>query len=167
MNVSEQLDIYTIALSDQNDFQPVPFETTEHFQRKAAWSPCGKWIAYESEETGRSDIFVRPYPGPGQKVAVSSDGGREPLWSSDGSELYYRNRKKVIAAKIETEPEFKVVDTQVLFDDEYYSCSLCRTYDIGSDGRFIMLYDPRDSVRPQIRVTLNWQEELEHHLPGE
>jgi len=161
MYVSEQLDIYTISISDKNDLQPVPFETTEQFQRKAAWSPCGKWIAYQSEETGRSDIFVRPYPGPGQKVAVSSDGGTEPLWSPDGSELYYRHGKKVIAAKIETEPEFKVVDTQILFNDEYYSCALCRTYDIGPDGRFLMLYDPRDSGRPQIHVTVNWRKKLE------
>jgi serine/threonine protein kinase/Tol biopolymer transport system component len=167
MYVSEQLDIYTIALSDQNDVQPVPFETSEHFQRKAAWSPCGKWIAYESDETGRSEIFVRPYPGPGQKVAVSSEGGREPLWSADGDELYYRNRKKVVAAKIESESEFKVVDTQVLFDDEYYSCAKCRTYDIGPDGRFLMLYDPRDSVRPQIHVIVNWQKGPERQLPGD
>jgi len=161
MNVSEQLDIYTIALSDPNDVKPVPFETTEQFQRKAAWSPCGKWIAYQSEETGRSDIFVRPYPGPAQKVAVSTDGGTEPLWSPDGSELYYRNSKQVIAAKIETEPEFKVVDTQILFDDEYYSCAMCRTYDIAPDGRFLMLYDPKDSSRPQIHVTVNWRQGLE------
>lgn len=167
MYLSEQLDIYTIALSDSNNIQPVPFETTEHFQRKAAWSPCGKWIAYESEETGRSDIFVKPYPGPGSKVAVSSDGGREPLWSPDGSELYYRNNKKVIAAKIEREPEFKVVDTQILFDDEYYSCAKCRTYDIGPDGRFLMLYDLIDSGRPQIHVIVNWQKELERQLPVE
>jgi serine/threonine protein kinase/Tol biopolymer transport system component len=161
MWMSEQIDIYTISLSDPNDVKPVPFETTEQFQRKAAWSPCGKWIAYQSEETGRSDIFVRPYPGPGTKVAVSSDGGREPLWSPDGSELYYRNRKQVIAAKIETEPEFKVVDTQILFDDEYYSCAMCRTYDIAPDGRFLMLYDPRDSSRPKIHVVVNWREGLE------
>jgi len=161
MWMSEQIDIYTIELSDPNDVKPVPFETTEQFQRKAAWSPCGKWIAYQSEETGRSEIFVRPYPGPSRKVAVSSDGGTEPLWSPDGTELYYRNRKKIIAAKIETEPEFKVVDTQVLFDDEYYSCALCRTYDIAPDGRFLMLYDPINSGRPQIHVTVNWREELE------
>jgi len=167
MFVSEQSDIYTIAISDQNDVRPVPFETTEHFQRKAAWSPCGKWIAYESEESGRSEIFVRPYPGPGTKVAISSDGGREPLWSADGGELYYRNSKKVIAAKVESEPEFKVVNTQILFDDEYYSCALCRTYDIGPDGRFLMLYDPKDSSRPEIRVTVNWRQGLNPNLPGE
>ena len=167
MWMSEQIDIYTIELSDPNDVKPVPFETTEQFQRKAAWSPCGKWIAYQSEETGRSDIFVRPYPGPGRKVAVSSDGGTEPLWSPDGSELYYRNSKQVIAAKIETEPEFKVVDTQILFDDEYYSCALCRTYDIGPDGRFLMLYDPKEPSRPKIHVTVNWREGLESQETGE
>jgi len=167
MWMSEQVDIYTIELSDQNDVKPVPFETTEQFQRKAAWSPCGKWIAYESEETGRSDIFVKPYPGPGQKVAVSSDGGREPLWSPDGSELFYRSRDKVVAAKIQSQPQFKVIDTQVLFDDEYYSCALCRTYDIGPDGRFLMLYDPKNSVRPKIHVIVNWRKGFEHRVPGD
>jgi len=147
-------DLWTIESAEGGS---VLFERADHKQTRAVWSPCGRWIAYESDESGRREIFVKPYPGPGFRVAVTPDGGREPLWSPDGKELYYRNRGKIMAARLQTEPEFRVVETEELFDDRYYSCILCRAWDIAPDGRFLMLYDPQHAAQEQIRVMLDWR----------
>jgi len=158
-------DLWTVALVDGNDPQPVPFERTHHKQARAVWSPCGRWIAYESDEAGRHEIYVKPYPGPGARVAVSPEGGREPLWSPDGKELYYRQKGRMMAVQIETESDFKVVSIEPLFDDVYYSCIMFKTCDIGPDGRFLMLADPHASEQSQIRVVLHWQDLLQRRSP--
>ena len=153
-------DLWTIGFADGNCLEPVLFERTDHGQKNAMWSPCGRWVAYESDESGRIEIYVKPYPGPGPKVLVSPDGGREPLWSPDGKELYYRNRSGVVAAEIETDPQFRVVATETLFDGEFYSCVLCRTWDIAPDGRFLMLHDPETSGSEYVHIVLDWCDAL-------
>ncbi|MBN2128879.1 MAG: serine/threonine-protein kinase [Sedimentisphaerales bacterium] len=158
-------DLWTVASADGNDPQPVPFERTHHKQARAVWSPCGRWIAYESDEAGRHGVYVKPYPGPGARVAVSPEGGREPLWSPDGKELYYRHKGRMMAVQIETKSDFKVVSIEPLFDDVYYSCIMSKTCDIGPDGRFLMLADPHASEQSQIRVVLHWPDLLQRRSP--
>jgi Tol biopolymer transport system component len=65
-------------------------------------SPDGRWLAYVSDESGRSEISVRPFPDPGGKFAISTDGGSEPRWSRDGRELFYRNGDKMMAVTMAT-----------------------------------------------------------------
>ena len=160
------LDLWLVGSTDGNYPQPVLFERTDHKQARAAWSPCGRWIAYESDEAGRPEIYVKPCPGPGARVAVSPDGGREPLWSPDGKELYYRHDGKIMAAQIAADAEFEVVSTKPLFEDEYYSCIMCKTYDVAPDGRFLLLSGPHTAEQPPIRVVLRWRDLL-HRLAQE
>ena len=150
--------LWIVSLAQDETLERTPFTRDLSYQRQAAWSPDGRWIAYTSEESGRPEVCVRPYPGPGPKALVSPDGGSEPVWSPDGKELYYRRNGKMIAAQVETNPEFVVLGSKALFEDDFVSCVYCKTYDIAPDGRFLMLYDPRASEQAQIRVVLNWHD---------
>lgn len=150
------LNISVLAIGAQSEFVPEQFDRSDDNQRSGVFSPDDRWIAYSSAESGRQEIYVKQYPGPGPRVLVSPDGGFQPLWSHDGQTLYYRRAGKMIAAQVETEPAFRVLETTELFDDEYYSCYRCRSYDLAPDGRFLMLHDDQPQDHRQIHVVLNW-----------
>ncbi len=82
-------------------------------------SPDGKWITYASNESGRYEAYVRPFPGPGGKWAVSTNGGDEPLWNPNGKEILYRDGTNVVAVTVTTTPTFSVVSRKLLFEDKY------------------------------------------------
>src|SRR5262249_35415929 len=77
------------ALPMEGDRKPFPVVQTEFEERNAQFSPDGKWIAYQSNESGRFEIYVQPFPGPGPKTVISTDGGAEARWRGDGKELFY------------------------------------------------------------------------------
>jgi Tol biopolymer transport system component len=77
------------ALPIEGDRHPFPVVQTAFDERDAQFSPDGKWIAYQSNESGRFEIYVQPFPGPGGKTQVSIDGGAQPRWQRDGRELFY------------------------------------------------------------------------------
>jgi len=132
-------------------------------QRHGVWSPDGRWIAYSSEESGSWEIYVEPYPGPGPKTMISTEGGYQPVWSRDGKELLYfsgHGSPRMIAATIETEPEFRVIEFKELFEAINY-----RNYDIAPDGRFLMIQESQESTTLGINVVLNWSEELKRLVP--
>lgn len=89
------------------------------------------------------------------------------MWSRDGKELYYRSGSKVVALTVETDPEFKVINSRDLFKGNYLDCILCRTYDVAPDGRFLMIQDPQEPIPLQINVILNWFEELKRLVPAD
>jgi len=98
-------------------------------------SPDGRWLAYQSEESGRSDVYVRPYPGPGPRVSVSVQGGAEPAWSSDGRSLYYRVGDSLVVASITTGDGFAVTGRRPVFVGRYRPGGRFREYDVSADGR--------------------------------
>src|SRR5260370_34481237 len=71
------------------DRKPFPFLSTQFSEAQGAFSPDGKWVAYQSNESGRYEIHVRPFPGPGGQWQVSTSGGISPRWRGGGEELYY------------------------------------------------------------------------------
>ena len=75
---------------------PEPFLVTPFEEGAPMFSPDGRWMAYVSDESGQTEVYVRPYPGPGPRFTVSTTGGREPLWSRDGSELFYRSQEGIM-----------------------------------------------------------------------
>ena len=159
-------DIYLVSLDKQNGKnQPRPFIQRNHNQRHGVWSPDGRWVAYASDESGRWEVYVEPYPGPGPKTMISTDGGYQPLWSRDGKELFYRCGYKMIAGTIETKPEFRVTRYEVLFEAPY----LCRVnridYDVAPDGRFLMIQDSQEPTPVSVNVVLNWFEQLKRLAP--
>jgi len=102
------------------------------------------------------EVYVVPLPGPGERIQISTEGGREPVWRQDGRELFYRSGDKVMTVPIQTKPTFRAGRPQVLFPGEYDP-----GYDVARDGqRFLMIKTPTESAPRQINVVLNWFEEL-------
>jgi Tol biopolymer transport system component len=161
-------DMYLVSLDNQSETsRPRPFIQRNHNQRHGVWSPDGRWVAYASDESGRWEVYVEPYPGPGPKTMISTEGGYQPVWSRDGKELFYRCGYKMIAATIETAPAFRVIRLEELFEGPY----LCRInridYDVAPDGRFLMIQDPQGPKPVSVNVVLNWFEELKRLVPAE
>ena len=146
-------DIYVLPLT--GDRKPTPFVTTEFVEAFPAFSPDGRWIAYQSDETGRPEIYVRAFPGPGGKSQVSTEGGSRPRWSANGRELFFRAGPRMIAAAVTPGPSFTAATPRVLFEGQYPP-----PYDIAPDGRFLMVRDEQPAERSQLRFVLNWVEEL-------
>jgi len=104
-----------------------------------ALSPDGQWLAYQSDEAGRMEVYVRPYPGPGARVPVSVRGGTEPAWSRDGRELYYRMADTMVAATVTLRPTFAVTGRRVLFTGAYLQGGPFREYDVAPDGQHFLM----------------------------
>ena len=136
----------------------------------ARFSPDGKWIAYVSDELGRDQVYVRPYPEPDVKFLISGEeGGGEPVWSPDGLELFYRNGSSMMAVAVQKEPRFTAGKPTVLFEGRYRGLSSAprgyQYYDISPDGRqFLMV--KLDQASSTINVVLNWSEELKRLVPN-
>jgi eukaryotic-like serine/threonine-protein kinase len=145
-----------------------PFLRTRFWESAPAFSPDGRWVAYVSDESGRQEIYVQPYPGPGGKSLISTDGGTEPLWHPKGRELFYRNGNKLMAVEIATRPAFAAGKPEELFTRDYMLTSASsRNYDVSLDGRrFLMIQPSAGHATPrEIVVVLNWFNELKRLVP--
>ncbi len=130
----------------------------------ASLSPDSRWLAYVSAVTGEPEIWIRPYPGPGAPVRISPSGGLEPVWSRDGHELYYLEGSKMMAVKIEAQPELRPQSPELLFDGNYFHQNR-PSYDVATDGRFLMIQPMITEQETRIHVVLNWFEELKRLVP--
>jgi Tol biopolymer transport system component len=130
--------IWVLRMSDR---KAQPFLQTSAVLDGPRFSPDGHWLAYISDESGRYEIYVQPYPGPGGKWQISRDGGREPVWNPNGQELFYRSDDKMMAVGIATQPRFAAGKPRVLFERQYQpSPATAPNYDVSPDGqRFLML----------------------------
>ena len=130
------------------------------------FAPNGQWMAYVSDESGRNEIFVQPYPGPGGKWQISTGGGVEPVWARNG-ELFYRNGGQMMAVEITTEPSFSAGTPTMLFEGTFRSGNVARAdYDVTPDGqRFVMVQQGGLLGGSQLNVVLNWFEELKQRVP--
>ncbi len=114
-------------------------------ERSGMFSPDGRWLAYVSDETGAYQVYVVPYPGPGGKIAVSIEGGRAPVWSPDGNELFFRRGGRMMSASMTYSPSVAAGPPVVLFDGPYtLDFRGHQRYDVARDGRFLMVEDPGD-----------------------
>ena len=146
------------------DRHPHAFLQTPANEYGPTFSPDGRWLAYGSDESGRQEIYVRPFPGPGGKWQISTDSGVEPVWSRDGRELFYRNADKMMAAAVETAPTFSASKPRVLFEQHFEKSIFPfeANYDVSPDGkRFLLVVPPAGETSPtQVNVVLNWSDEL-------
>ena len=139
-----------------------PFLQTKATEFHARFSPDVRWVAYCSDESGRADVFVRPFPGPGPKWQVSSDGGTNPVWSRSGRELFYLESDKLMVVDVETTPTLRLGRPRTLFQGRYYKSLESYAYDVVPDGlRFLMIKaDPAESGEAHVNVVTNWFEEV-------
>jgi serine/threonine-protein kinase len=132
-------EIWSAQIGRQSALRPVVSERFDAYM--PSLSPDGHWLAYTANATGRNEVFVQPFPGPGVPVQVSEEGGTEPVWSRDGRRLHYRGDRRMIAATIVTEPSLAVSDRRTVFFDSFDSDMPMphRNYDVAPDGRFVMI----------------------------
>ncbi|CAN5724554.1 hypothetical protein BH18ACI5_BH18ACI5_15040 [soil metagenome] len=134
------------------------------------FAPDGRAVAYISDETGRDEIYVRPFGSTGDAIQVSSDGGSAPRWSPDGRELFYRRGDTFMAASVTSAAgTLTVADARKLFEARAAPgrSTFQAAYSVSPDGRrlLVLLQDPR-AIPTQINVVLNWFEELKARVPS-
>jgi eukaryotic-like serine/threonine-protein kinase len=160
------IDIWVLRLSDR---KAQPFLRTTFLESAPRFSPDGHWLAYVSDESSRVEIYVQPYPGPGGKWQISTEGGTEPMWNPNGRELFYRSGDKMMAVDIAAQPGFTAGKPLMLFERQYVPTPVTfPNYDVSPDGqRFLMLKlsEQAEAAPTQINVVLNWFEELKQKVP--
>jgi hypothetical protein len=169
------MDVELIPMDETNP-QPIPFLNSRFNEWNARFSPNGGWIAYVSDEEGRSDVFVREVVlddlGSGLKRKVSRNGGWEPVWSSDGRELFYRSSdgKQLLSVSIRTEPQLEIGDEKVVLEGLRMPMPSVfggePFYDVSPDGsKFLMVVEAERPDTMKLVVVLNWDEELKRLAP--
>jgi serine/threonine-protein kinase len=157
-------DIYAVRV--QGDTTPVPIATTKHYERGATVSPDGRYVAYVSSESGKDEIYVRPFPNAESgRWVVSSGGGLEPRWSRNSQELFYVSPDEVLySVAVTLGDRFTHQVPRRLFSvSEYHREPNSRAYDVAPDGRFVMLRGTALTGGAPVLVE-NWLAELKRRL---
>jgi eukaryotic-like serine/threonine-protein kinase len=156
-------DIWVLRLSDR---KAEPFLRTPFNESVPSFSPDGHWLAYVSDESGHYEVYVQPYPGPGAKYQISTEGGTEPVWNPNGKELFYRSGDKMMAVDVTTLPSFSVGRPRMLFQGPYLPTAVTFPYfDVSADGQRFLMIKPSEQKPTQIVVVQNWFEELKRRVP--
>ena len=150
------------------DSAPTPLIATQFEEFSPSLSPDGRWLAYVSKESGRAEVYVRPFPNVGTaRWQVSTSGGNEPLWANSGRELFFKNRNaELVAVSVETRPSFRIVGSRSLFPVRgYYAEELHTSYAVSPDDRSFIFVRRLETGDGRLMMVLNWFEELTSKLP--
>ena len=145
-------------------YEPTPYLRTAADERIPVFSPDGRYVAYVSSESGRSEIYVRPFPEGGGKWQVSINGGTQPRWRRDGKELFYVEEDQLMAVSVSTAQGFSPGTPKLLFRDRWLRSDFPKQmYDVSADGQRFVLREAVEGASdkpPAIRVVMNWYEEF-------
>jgi Tol biopolymer transport system component len=146
-----------------------PWFDSPAFEATPAFSPDGRWLAYATNDQGPNQVYVRSYPDAGNRRVVSRDGGAEPRWARDGSELYFRSGDVIMAVPFDGEAAQPVGQPYKLFETDrrlmpgWFGVS---NYDVGNDGRLLMLLADGPTTITGLKVVVNWFQELTERVPA-
>jgi serine/threonine-protein kinase len=152
-------DIWVLNL--EGDKKAQLFHQTRFSEFFSAFSPNGHWMAYTSDESGRYEVYVRPFPGPGGQWQVSTQGGEEPVWAPNGEELFYRNGEKWMVAEVHTKSDFSAEPPRLLFESYFINIQGLSHF-VGADGKrqLMIKAQDQDPAPKTVNVVLNLLEEL-------
>ncbi|MGH9716794.1 MAG: protein kinase domain-containing protein, partial [Candidatus Acidiferrales bacterium] len=164
LDLQTKADLWVLPLAGNR--KPFPFLQTQFNEANGHFSPDGHWVAYESDESGRDEIYVRPFSprsstadasGAGAKWQVSYGGGQEPRWSADGKELYYLTTDwKVMEVDVTTNPVFQAGTPKLLFQAPQQPSTTDGDYT--TDGKkFLFLAPSQQTTQAPFTVVSNWQ----------
>jgi serine/threonine-protein kinase len=160
-NSHPEWDIWEVPVDGGS--RPRPLVVAPQVQGGARFSPDGRWLAYESDESGRTEVYVRAHGRSDRRWTISTEGGSAPLWSHMGREIVYKNGTKILAVPVATTPRFKAGVPAVLFDRG----KRVQGYDVTPDGqRFVIAEDAEtEPERLQIVFIPDWFQELKAKVP--
>jgi Tol biopolymer transport system component/DNA-binding winged helix-turn-helix (wHTH) protein len=168
-------DMYLLSLTGESF--PQSFVSTPFDEAGAQISPDGNYVAYESDETGRVEVYVRTFPNPdGGRWQITTDGGYEPQWSPTGNELFFRKYfgSSISAVNIQTEPNFSMTSPRLVIAGNYVAAPF--TYAVSADGERLLMFKsvdqpsdetPSNARAPRLAIVENWFEELKRITPSD
>jgi hypothetical protein len=148
----------------QDKQRPFPVLNTAFNEFRGKFSPDGKWIAYDSNESGRSEVYVQAFPGPGTKLQVSTDGGAQPQWKRDGRELFFVGLDDRLMAALIAFPQDGSVEIGGI--TAWFATRIAggplpgpqrQQYEVSSDGDRFLINTATEEIASPIRVILNWK----------
>jgi Tol biopolymer transport system component len=165
-----QSDLLVLSMEEERRVQNLL--RTPYIEVNAEISPDGTWFAYQSNESGELEIYIKPFSNPeSERWKVSTNGGVQPLWNRNGQELYYiEGTNRMMAVSVQTQPNLEVQRPTLLFEQQFSLGPTGRTYDLSADGkRFLMIREnqPADTTVARITIVLNWFKELKERIPAE
>ena len=154
-------DIWALPLG--GDKKPFPIVTTNFDELWATFSPDGRYVAYQSNESGRSEIAVQEFPEARNKWQVSTDGGGQSFWRGDGRELFYRSGSRLMSVPVEAGETFTAGTPAPLFQARFAAVTIRGHYRPTPDGQRFLVLSPlgRDALQPA-SVVLNWTAALKN-----
>jgi dipeptidyl aminopeptidase/acylaminoacyl peptidase len=160
-----QFDIWVLSIRDRKTRAVVHTAAHESFPE---FSPDGNWLAYASYGSGRPEVYVQPYPGPGERHPISTNGGEQPAWNRNSRELFYvqpgasGRRRTLMSVRIGTAPAFVAGTPETLFESDDLQRLWGRSYDVAQDGQrfLITVRKEQPTAPPQMIFVHNWTEEL-------
>jgi serine/threonine protein kinase/Tol biopolymer transport system component len=145
------------------DGKATPLVASPFSEARATFSPDGRFIAFDADDGGVHQVYVQPFPGPGPRTTVSTGEAGHPKWRADGRELYFLSGKQFMAVSIQTTPVLRVGEPRVIVETPLHPWGLAG---ITPDGQRFLMFSPRTTGgAPELRVILNWFDELERLAP--
>jgi serine/threonine protein kinase len=159
--------VYALSLDGSGKIQP--FLQATFNQSNAQFSPDGRWVVYMSNESGRDEVYVQPYPGPGGKWMISTGGGSYALWARNGHEIFFRSEDKMMSVPVETQPSFKAGTPRLLFQSGGFIGSYfgVGNYDVAPDGQHFLMLKEKEAppTSKELNIVMNWTDELKRRVP--
>jgi hypothetical protein len=157
-----------VLLADTTNGTTRPFLHSPAAERAAVFSPDGRHVAYVSDEEGREEVFVQPFPALDARAKISVGGGRDPVWSRDGKELFFLSGRRMMVADVESSAGFSASRPRELFEAAHLQDwnSTLASYDVSPDGQhFAMVRQRSGTEGVELHVVLGWFEELRARDP--